>query len=149
ATARLVHQRRLRRVLRRPRSGRRRLHERGRRPRGDRRRGQRCRGARARRRPSASQAAVGVRAQLRARDRGRGRAAPRVVLLPGERLMDFPILTALVLLPAISAVIVALLPSRRPEVIKVFALVAATLTGALSIALLVAFDRKSGGFQFV
>ncbi len=63
--------------------------------------------------------------------------------------MDFPILTSLVLLPAISAVIVALLPSRRPEIIKVFALVAATLTGALSIALLVAFDRKSGGFQFV
>ena len=63
--------------------------------------------------------------------------------------MDFPILTSLVLLPAISAVIVSLLPSRRPEIIKVFALVAATLTGALSIALLVAFDRKSGGFQFV
>ena len=63
--------------------------------------------------------------------------------------MDFPILTSLVLLPAISAVIVALLPSRRPDVVKVFALVAATLTGALSIALLVAFDRKSGGFQFV
>ena len=60
---------------------------------------------------------------------------------PGERLMDFPILTALVLIPAVSAVIVALLPARRPEVVRLFGLLAATLTGALSIALLVDFDR--------
>ncbi len=63
--------------------------------------------------------------------------------------MDFPILTALVLTPAISAVIVALLPTRRLDVVRVFGLAAAVLTGALSIALLVAFDRESGGFQFV
>ena len=29
--------------------------------------------------------------------------------------MDFPILTALVVIPAVSALIVALLPARRPE----------------------------------
>jgi NADH-quinone oxidoreductase subunit M len=63
--------------------------------------------------------------------------------------MDFPILTALVVIPAVSALIVALLPARRPEVVRLFGLLAATLTGALSIALLVNFDRKTSGFQFV
>ena len=92
---------------------------------------------------------IGLRPQLRARHRCRRGAAARMVLLPGERLMDFPILTALVLTPAISAVIVALLPTRRLDVVRVFGLAAAVLTGALSIALLVAFDRESGGFQFV
>ena len=63
--------------------------------------------------------------------------------------MDFPILTALVVIPAVSALIVALLPARRPEVVRLFGLLAATLTGALSIALLVNFDRQTSGFQFV
>ncbi len=63
--------------------------------------------------------------------------------------MDFPILTALVVIPAVSALIVALLPARRPEVVRLFGLLAATLTGALSIALLVNFDRDTSGFQFV
>ena len=63
--------------------------------------------------------------------------------------MDFPILTALVVIPAVSALIVALLPARRPEVVRLFGLLAATLTGALSIALLVNFDRETSGFQFV
>ena len=48
------------------------------------------------------------------------------------------VLAYLVLTPAISAVVVALLPSRRTDVIKIVGLVAATITGALSIALLVA-----------
>ena len=61
----------------------------------------------------------------------------------------FPILTTLVLVPAIGSVLVALTGRRRPEVVKLVALVIAVVTLALTIWLLAAFDTGEAGFQFV
>jgi NADH-quinone oxidoreductase subunit M len=61
----------------------------------------------------------------------------------------FPVLTALVLVPAISAVLVALMSNRRPEWVKITALLSSVLTGGLSIWLLCAFDKHDAGFQLV
>jgi NADH-quinone oxidoreductase subunit M len=62
---------------------------------------------------------------------------------------SFPLLTAMVLLPAIGAIAVAVLPRQRPELVRPVGLVFAVATGALTVYLLAAFDTGEAGFQFV
>jgi NADH-quinone oxidoreductase subunit M len=61
----------------------------------------------------------------------------------------FPILTALIVVPAAGAILTLLVSKRRPEVVKLVALLASVVTGALSIWLLASFETGEGGFQFV
>ena len=63
--------------------------------------------------------------------------------------MSFPVLTALVLVPAIGAVLVALLSAKRPEWTKLAAALTSVFTGALSIWALASFETADDGFQFV
>ncbi len=62
---------------------------------------------------------------------------------------SFPILTSLVLVPAIGAVLVMLVSKRRPELVKLIALLASAGTAALTVWLLWAFEADAEGFQFV
>ena len=62
---------------------------------------------------------------------------------------SFPILTALVLLPAVGALVVALVPRTRPELFRGVALLFTFGTGALTVWLMAAFDRHDAGYQFV
>ncbi len=59
----------------------------------------------------------------------------------------FPLLTAVIVLPALGGVAVALTPRRRPELAKLVALLAAVGTGAVAFAILFAFDTSEAGFQ--
>jgi NADH-quinone oxidoreductase subunit M len=61
----------------------------------------------------------------------------------------FAILPSLIVVPAITALVLALLPRRRPELLKATALLGATTTAALSVWLLAAFDTADPGYQFV
>jgi NADH-quinone oxidoreductase subunit M len=61
----------------------------------------------------------------------------------------FPILTSIVLVPAVGAVAVALMSRRRPEIVKLVALLTSLLTAALTIWLLASFDTDVESFQFV
>jgi NADH-quinone oxidoreductase subunit M len=61
---------------------------------------------------------------------------------------DFPILTALVLLPAVGALVVLLVPNTRAELHRGVALLFAGGTAALAVWLLAAFDPHDAGFQF-
>ena len=61
----------------------------------------------------------------------------------------FPILTALIVVPAAGAILTLLVSKRRPEVVKLVALLASVVTGAMSIWLLASFETAEGGFQFV
>ncbi|QGG93812.1 NADH-quinone oxidoreductase subunit M [Actinomarinicola tropica] len=61
----------------------------------------------------------------------------------------FPLLTALVVLPAFGALLVAVLPRRRPESIRMTALLTTMATGAVAVYVLAAFDTADAGFQFV
>jgi NADH-quinone oxidoreductase subunit M len=61
----------------------------------------------------------------------------------------FPLLTTIVLVPAVGAVVVSLIPKRRPDLVRLVGMVFALVTAALTVYLLVAFDRHDGGMQFV
>ena len=67
----------------------------------------------------------------------------------GAAAPDFPLLSAVVLTPVVGAVIVALVSRRRPELAKQAAVLFSLMTGALTIAVAVAFDRHDGGFQMI
>jgi NADH-quinone oxidoreductase subunit M len=63
---------------------------------------------------------------------------------------SFPLLTSIVVLPAVGAVVVALLPKRRPELVRPIGLAFALAVLALTIYLLVEFHTGAdSGFQFV
>ena len=64
-------------------------------------------------------------------------------------MTDFPILTALVLVPAVGSVAAALLAERRTDLVKLVALLTSVLTGGMSLWLLAGFDGTDRGFQFV
>jgi NADH-quinone oxidoreductase subunit M len=63
--------------------------------------------------------------------------------------MDFPILTTLIVLPAVGALLVALTPNRRAELIRLVAGVVSVGTGAMSVWVLATFEKGEAGFQFV
>ena len=60
----------------------------------------------------------------------------------------FPLLTAIILLPAIGAVVVALLPRSRSELVRPVAVAFTVATLALTLSMLAGFETGEGGFQF-
>jgi NADH-quinone oxidoreductase subunit M len=71
------------------------------------------------------------------------------VIAASAEVLNFPILTLLVVLPVIGSIVVALLGGSRPEWMKLAALVSSVTTAALSLWLLAAFKSGEAGFQFV
>jgi NADH-quinone oxidoreductase subunit M len=63
--------------------------------------------------------------------------------------VGFPILTALIITPAIGAALVALASTRRPEWVRMIALLASSATGAMAVWLTASFEQGESGFQFV
>jgi NADH-quinone oxidoreductase subunit M len=61
----------------------------------------------------------------------------------------FPLLTSLIFLPAAGALAVALVPRAREDVAKLVGITVAVAEAALSIYLLIEFDKGQAGFQFV
>ncbi|MBM3806181.1 MAG: NADH-quinone oxidoreductase subunit M [Actinobacteria bacterium] len=64
-------------------------------------------------------------------------------------VLGFPILSALVILPLVGSIVVALLGKTRAAWAKLAALTSSVTTGALSLWLLGAFRSGDAGFQFV
>ena len=62
---------------------------------------------------------------------------------------SFPILSALILVPAVSALVVMLLPERRRELVQPLGLIMSMLPVPLAILLFVEFERGTAAFQFV
>jgi NADH-quinone oxidoreductase subunit M len=61
----------------------------------------------------------------------------------------FPLLTGIILVPAIGSLIVALVPKSRTEVLKVLGLVVTVATAAMTVFMAVQFKVGDAGFQFV
>ena len=64
-------------------------------------------------------------------------------------MIEFPILTLLVLVPAVGAAVVALISKRQPDLVKIAAMVTSVLTGAMALWVLFAFESHNADFQFV
>ncbi len=62
--------------------------------------------------------------------------------------LPFPLLTASILVPLVGALVLALTPARRNELLRLFALLFSATTGAFTLWMLGAFDRAESGFQF-
>ncbi len=71
------------------------------------------------------------------------------MIAASSEVLNFPILSLLVVLPVIGSIVVALLGGSRPEWIKLAALISSVSTAALSLWLLAAFKSGEAGFQFV
>jgi NADH-quinone oxidoreductase subunit M len=63
--------------------------------------------------------------------------------------VNFPILTSIIFVPAFGALVVSLMSKRRPELIKLTAIIVSVFTAALTVWLLASFDTGDSGFQFV
>ncbi len=72
------------------------------------------------------------------------------VLLATESAADvaFPALTSLIVIPAIGALVLALVPSSRVEAHRLIAVISTVITGAISVWVLLEFNKNDGGFQF-
>ena len=79
--------------------------------------------------------------------------------LASEASLGFPILSALIVVPAIGALLVVLVPNSRPEIQRQVAILASVLTGALAAWLVVDFETpaaaatgdlmRDAGFQYI
>jgi NADH-quinone oxidoreductase subunit M len=63
--------------------------------------------------------------------------------------MGEPVLSTMVVLPAVGALVIALLPARRQDTLRLVALLFSVVAGALSIWTLVEFESAEAGFQLV
>jgi NADH-quinone oxidoreductase subunit M len=61
----------------------------------------------------------------------------------------FPVLAAMIALPLLGALVLALIPSSRPELHRLVAIVTSVSTGALALWVLYNFRTEDPGFQFV
>jgi NADH-quinone oxidoreductase subunit M len=67
----------------------------------------------------------------------------------GATELGFPLLPALILVPVLGALAIAVTPRRRADLFKFIAVITSMTTAALSVYLLLEFDRHDAGFQFV
>jgi NADH-quinone oxidoreductase subunit M len=72
-----------------------------------------------------------------------------VILAADSASVDFPILTALVIVPVIGALAILLTSRRRPELAKLFAILSSVTAAAMSVWLLSSYETGDAGFQFV
>ncbi len=72
-------------------------------------------------------------------------------MLAAESSLDlgFPILTAIVIVPIVGALLVALTPKSRPDYAKLIAILSSVATAGLTIWLLASFETGDADFQFV
>ena len=71
-----------------------------------------------------------------------------VTLAAAAGAVSFPVLPALILVPLLGALLVIVMPRRRPELLKLVAVSVSVVTGAMSVWLFTAFDTGVTGFQF-
>ncbi len=63
--------------------------------------------------------------------------------------VSFPLLPALIIVPLLTAVVLALIPAHRAAELRLTALVGSVIAGAMSVYLMIKFEATEGGMQFV
>src|SRR5690348_16705935 len=64
-------------------------------------------------------------------------------------MVDFPLLSVILITPFVGAVVCMLLPERRPEQVKAVAYAVTAITLGFALYMLWQFDASRGTFQFV
>ena len=62
-------------------------------------------------------------------------------------MADFPVLDVTIFLPLVGAILVALVPRGREDLVRIAALAITLITFAVSIGVLVQFETTTPGFQ--
>ena len=75
-------------------------------------------------------------------------ALPLLAFQDTDQSGGFPVLTSLIVIPAIGAMVLAMVPAVRTEVHRLVALISTGITGAISIWVLIKFQTSDSGFQF-
>ena len=65
-----------------------------------------------------------------------------------QQLAGLPLVTIVVFLPLLGSILLAFLPSSRPQLIRYVALGIALVTWAVSLVMLAGYDNAAGGYQF-
>jgi NADH-quinone oxidoreductase subunit M len=65
-----------------------------------------------------------------------------------ESVVGFPLLSMLIIIPAVAAVLMALLPATRHELVRPIGMVATSMVAGLSMYLFTQFDKADPGYQF-
>jgi NADH-quinone oxidoreductase subunit M len=74
--------------------------------------------------------------------------ATLAVVLAAEAPPFAALLPSLIVVPAVTAVVLALIPRTRPDALKATALFGSVATAALAVYVLAAFDSAEAGYQF-
>ena len=61
---------------------------------------------------------------------------------------DFPVLTAMILVPLVGAIVAMVMPKRRPEYARIAGYVSSMITLGMGVFLLLNFSKHTHGFQF-
>jgi len=69
------------------------------------------------------------------------------LLAAGGGAVSFPALSSLIVIPALGALAIAITPSGRSEVHRLLAVLATVMTGAVSLWVLLVFEKTEPGFQ--
>lgn len=72
-----------------------------------------------------------------------------MMLLAAEGSASMALLPAIIIVPLVTALVIAFLPSSRTEYLKLTALLGSSIAGALSVYLMAQFETGDGGLQFV
>ncbi|MED6303736.1 MAG: Fe-S-binding domain-containing protein, partial [Actinomycetota bacterium] len=60
----------------------------------------------------------------------------------------FPVLNAMIVLPALGALVVVLLPNSRPEMMRPIGAIFSSMAAAMSLFVMTQFSSQDPGFQF-
>src|SRR5690606_31687450 len=71
-----------------------------------------------------------------------------LLMLAATSNLAFPLLTAAILVPFAGALLIAIVPATRRELIRPLAVLFSATAGAFTLWMLGAFDRGDAGFQF-
>ena len=72
-----------------------------------------------------------------------------MMLLAAEGSASMALLPTIIIVPLVTALVIAFLPSSRTEYLKLTALLGSSIAGALSVYLMAQFETGDGGLQFV
>ncbi|MEM9616020.1 MAG: NADH-quinone oxidoreductase subunit M [Actinomycetota bacterium] len=67
----------------------------------------------------------------------------------GAASPSFPVLPSLIAIPVITALVLLMMPASRADYLKLTALVGSTITGVISVYMLLQFETGDAGLQFV